>query len=117
MWCITAALIGRHINARLGASPADLLERLPGAAATGRPPEFIGPRPVGTVNILLLGKDERPDEIKAENAGRTDTLMVLRVDFDHGRAGLLSISRDMTVALPNLEAHSTGFPGGLRSRH
>jgi LCP family protein required for cell wall assembly len=65
----------------------------------------VGPLPTGVVNILLLGKDERPDEIEADAAGRTDSMMVLRIDFDHRRAKLLSIPRDMLVALPNLEAH------------
>jgi polyisoprenyl-teichoic acid--peptidoglycan teichoic acid transferase len=57
----------------------------------------------GIVNILLLGKDERPDELGAPT--RTDTMMILRVDFDNGTAKLLALPRDIWLALPGFEEY------------
>jgi LCP family protein required for cell wall assembly len=88
---------------------AALLAPLP-AAPAGPIPAIPAPAPTeppvtGVVHILLLGKDERPREMLAGAAGRTDSMMVLRLDFDHGRARLLSFPRDMIVALPGLGAY------------
>lgn len=88
---------------------------------TGQPqftiPDWQG---VERVNILLLGIDEREQEI---GPWRTDTLMLATVDPISKTAGLLSIPRDLWVAIPGFEtegkintAHFIGdaqnYPGG-----
>ena len=54
--------------------------------------------PTGTLYLLLLGVDARPDQIS--QAVRTDTMMVARIDFDNGNVRLLSLPRDMWLAMP-----------------
>ncbi|MFN8439291.1 MAG: LCP family protein [Caldilineaceae bacterium] len=46
-----------------------------------------------TVNILLLGSDRRP------NTGiwRTDVIMIVALDLEHGRAGVISFPRDIWI--------------------
>ena len=46
------------------------------------------------VNIMLLGVDKRADDV-----GRSDTLMVASVDMDSHKAALLSVPRDTRVAI------------------
>lgn len=54
--------------------------------------------PTGTVYLLFLGVDARPDQFS--QAVRTDTMMVARIDFDKGNVRLLSLPRDMWLAMP-----------------
>lgn len=44
------------------------------------------------MQVMILGVDSRKDDV-----GRSDTLMVASVDFDHDKAGLLSVPRDTRV--------------------
>ena len=75
---------------------------------------------VERVNILLLGIDEREQET---GPWRTDTMMLATIDPISKTAGLLSIPRDLWVAIPGFEtegkintAHFIGdaqdYPGG-----
>lgn len=75
---------------------------------------------VERVNILLLGIDEREQE---SGPWRTDTMMLATVDPISKTAGLLSIPRDLWVAIPGFDtegkintAHFIGdaqdYPGG-----
>jgi len=75
---------------------------------------------VERVNILLLGIDEREQE---QGPWRTDTMMLATVDPISKTAGLLSIPRDLWVAIPGFDtegkintAHFIGdlekYPGG-----
>src|SRR4030081_3873810 len=49
----------------------------------------------GRMNILLMGIDQRPDETGANgDPGRTDSLMLVSLDFDDHLATLVSIPRD-----------------------
>ncbi len=85
-------------------------------------PEVVVPdwQGVERVNILLLGIDERSQE---QGPWRTDTMMVATVDPISKTAGLLSIPRDLWVAIPGFDtegkintAHFIGdlqkYPGG-----
>ena len=70
------------------------------------------------VNILLLGIDKRPDEQFA----RTDTMILVTIDPATGRAGMLSIPRDLWVTIPgytenrintaHYQGDKNGYPGG-----
>jgi LCP family protein required for cell wall assembly len=54
--------------------------------------------PLGRLNILLLGVDRRPEETFAS---RTDTMILTTLSAPDNYIGLLSIPRDLWVALPN----------------
>jgi len=114
--CLTLGFIGYYINysnqaLAANTTPMQPIEALqtivpglptPEPSLTPTQVPSITPIPVsGVANILLLGKDERPDQ--QGEPTRTDTMMVLRVDFDHHTAKLLALPRDIWLALPNLE--------------
>jgi LCP family protein required for cell wall assembly len=51
-----------------------------------------------TLNILVLGSDQRANEPN----WRTDVMMIVALDLDGGRAGVISIPRDLFLAeIPN----------------
>jgi polyisoprenyl-teichoic acid--peptidoglycan teichoic acid transferase len=50
--------------------------------------------------ILVLGSDARPDELKRGEVGRTDTLLLFVGDRALPRVAMLSVPRDLWVAIP-----------------
>ena len=68
----------------------------------GTTPVTEPPRP-GSMNVLLLGSDIRPDE--EEKYGRSDTLMVLHVDPDADYVSVLSLPRDLRVYLNDMHGY------------
>ncbi len=71
----------------------------PFSSITGGRPANVAP---GAMNILLLGSDSRnPDNDTANgDHSRSDTLILMHVQADHKHAYLISIPRDMWVAIP-----------------
>jgi LCP family protein required for cell wall assembly len=77
----------------------------PSNTATAEPPSpptaTPGPTPTidpvapltHTMNILVLGSDRRPDTTN----WRTDVIMIVALDFEHQRAGIISLPRDIYV--------------------
>jgi LCP family protein required for cell wall assembly len=71
------------------------------------------------INVLILGTDQRPDD---PVASRTDTMIVVTLDPATGKAGMLSLPRDLWVTVPGFgeakinTAYQTGeirgYPGG-----
>lgn len=68
-------------------------------------------------NILVLGSDKRAGAGgEFEEAGRSDTTMIIRIDPDQGRIAALSIPRDLKVEIPEFgtekfnAAYSVGGP-------
>lgn len=51
-------------------------------------------------SVLVMGSDARPDELKRGEAGRTDTLLLVVADRATPRLALLSVPRDLWVAIP-----------------
>lgn len=51
----------------------------------------------GTINILLLGTDARPDEVAAT---RTDAIVLVHINQKSGRVSMLSLPRDLWVDYP-----------------
>src|SRR6266567_6329061 len=51
-------------------------------------------------SLLILGSDARPDEVKLGAVGRTDTLLLLVADRATPRLAMVSIPRDLWVAIP-----------------
>lgn len=70
----------------------------------------------GPETILLLGSDKRAGAEFAEDPGRSDTTMLLRLDPEKGLISVLSIPRDLKVEIPGFgtgkfnEAYSYGGP-------
>jgi LCP family protein required for cell wall assembly len=66
--------------------------------------------PEGTVNIIILGSDQRPYEY----GHRTDTMMLLSLDPQGGKATLLSFPRDLYVFIPGwrMDRINTADPNG-----
>ena len=54
----------------------------------------------GPETILLLGSDKRAGAEFAEDPGRSDTTMLLRLDPEKGLISVLSIPRDLKVEIP-----------------
>ncbi len=50
--------------------------------------------------ILLLGSDARPDELRRNAVGRTDTLLVLVADRATPQVAMVSVPRDLWVSIP-----------------
>jgi LCP family protein required for cell wall assembly len=71
-------------------------------AQSGEAPSRI----VGPLNYLLIGSDNRPGEGDGE---RTDTIIVAHIPASLDRAYLISIPRDLRVAIPPFLP--TGFTG------
>jgi LCP family protein required for cell wall assembly len=51
----------------------------------------------GTLNVLVLGVDKRPNNQVEGYGSRSDTLMIVQIEPDTGKIELLSIPRDMYV--------------------
>jgi LCP family protein required for cell wall assembly len=50
--------------------------------------------------ILILGSDARPDELKRGEVGRTDTLLLFVADRATPKIAMVSVPRDLWVAVP-----------------
>ena len=67
-------------------------------------------------NILILGSDKRAGAEFAEDPGRSDTTMLLRLDPDNDAIALMSIPRDLKAEVPGVgtakfaEAYAYGGP-------
>lgn len=72
----------------------------PTATVTAAPTATAAPKSIHeTDNILVLGMDQRP----GEGAWRTDTIMVVAIDYDANQVGVVSIPRDLWVEIPGYE--------------
>ncbi|HWR41174.1 MAG TPA: LCP family protein [Patescibacteria group bacterium] len=72
----------------------------PPAGRGGSAPAPVQETLNGRMNILLLGVDDAVTENGAENARRSDTMIVAAVDPEAGSLSLLSIPRDTRVNIP-----------------
>ena len=102
--------------ALIHASPAVPTDTL---TATPWPTPIWPPSPLDqTDNILIMGIDQRPDEV----GWRTDTLMAVAIDRQSNQVGVISIPRDLYVEIPGLGngrinqvdyfGEETEYPGG-----
>ncbi len=74
----------------------------PRPAPPASPPRsaLLPPLPGERVNILLLGLDQRDDERAAGIPARSDTMVLVTLDPATRSGGLLSLPRDLWVAIP-----------------
>ena len=69
----------------------------PAPTNTPAPTVVVKPKSIQeTENYLILGMDQRP----GERGWRTDTIIVVAVDYEAKQVGLLSIPRDLWVEIP-----------------
>lgn len=55
----------------------------------------------GRLNVLLMGIDQRPDEVGPNgDPGRTDSMLLVSINFDAHIASMVSIPRDGFVVIP-----------------
>ncbi len=84
----------------------DFDQNPPPFAAAGQNDAVALPTPqpaesTGRMNILLMGIDQRPDEaVAGGDPGRTDSLLLVSLDFDDHLASMVSIPRDGFVVIP-----------------
>jgi LCP family protein required for cell wall assembly len=102
--------VGRpNINAEAAAAQSNSGTPQPGAAGLPANPNLPQSTPqltpwdgVGRVTVLLLGLDYR-DWQANEKYSRSDTMILLTLDPLNKTAGILSIPRDMWVAIPGFD--------------
>jgi LCP family protein required for cell wall assembly len=79
-------------------------EDLPPFAAAGQADPAPIPEsnsPAGRLTVLLMGIDQRPDEaVSGGDPGRTDSMLLVSVDYDAHTASMVSIPRDGFVVIP-----------------
>jgi LCP family protein required for cell wall assembly len=91
----------------------------PAPTATPAPTVVVKPKSIkDTENFLILGMDQRP----GERGWRTDTIIVVAIDYDAKQVGLLSIPRDLWVNIPgygmgrinqvDVQGEVQKYPGG-----
>ncbi len=68
------------------------------SALPAKEPVFVQVEAAERLNILMMGVDARPDDTSLP---RTDTIMVLSLDWAAGTVDLLSIPRDLWVPVPD----------------
>jgi polyisoprenyl-teichoic acid--peptidoglycan teichoic acid transferase len=84
----------------------DFDQNPPPFAAAGQSDAVPMPTPAptqssGRMNILLMGIDQRPDEAAINgDPGRTDSLLLVSLDFDDQLASMVSVPRDGFVVIP-----------------
>jgi anionic cell wall polymer biosynthesis LytR-Cps2A-Psr (LCP) family protein len=65
----------------------------------------------GAKNILLVGIDQRPDQINGE-ALRSDSIILLHINKDHSSGYLISLPRDSYVNIPAYDNGAQTWAGG-----
>jgi polyisoprenyl-teichoic acid--peptidoglycan teichoic acid transferase len=91
----------------------------PAPTPTAAPTVVVKPKSIkDTENFLILGMDQRP----GERGWRTDTIIVVAIDYDAKQVGLLSIPRDLWVNIPgygmgrinqvDVQGEIQKYPGG-----
>lgn len=95
----TATAVSTTVVAAVATAPQ------PPAAATApqaAPTPDLRPPLTRTLNILVLGSDRRPNTPN----WRTDVMMIVALDLDANRAGVISIPRDLYLEkIPNHQAN------------
>jgi LCP family protein required for cell wall assembly len=79
------------------AAPVDAATPIPSATQVTDP----APEESGHLTILLMGIDQRPDEaVPGGDPGRTDSMVLVSIDFDEHVVSMVSIPRDGFVVIP-----------------
>ncbi|GLW27396.1 LCP family protein [Actinoplanes regularis] len=65
----------------------------------------------GAKNILLVGIDQRPDELNGEPV-RSDSIILLHINKDHRSGYMISLPRDSYVSIPAYDNGVQSYAGG-----
>lgn len=84
--------------------------------------EQIDPQKVfgkDAINLVYFGLDKNDERVETLGSFRTDTIMVMHVDFANKKVGILSIPRDTYVPIANKNYsdkinHAFPFGGGIK---
>lgn len=96
-------VLGRRAAARVIIEhPPPAISVEPILDITDLPLEVRQPPLKNTQNYLIAGLDRRPDN---PGSGLTDTLIVIAIDNETGRVGLISVPRDTAVEIPKHRVH------------
>ncbi len=75
----------------------------PNTAAVQAAQQAVDPDVPGEpVNILLIGSDQRSGALGVDTRGRSDSLILIRMDGDRGFISMLSFPRDLYVNVPGM---------------
>ena len=77
-----------------------LADTIKHAAPAIRTPEITPAQAGKAQTILMLGSDRRFSDIKLKERGRSDTLMLVRLDPKQEATAVMSIPRDLKVLIP-----------------
>jgi LCP family protein required for cell wall assembly len=93
---VAGALFANQVANRALSNPLnDSAEVKDAAAVLAPPPRNLPDRPT---NILVIGSDRRPKD--GSSGGRSDTIILVRLDFKRGFISMLSFPRDLYVPIP-----------------
>jgi LCP family protein required for cell wall assembly len=79
----------------------DLADTIKHAAPAIKTPEITPAQAGKAQTILVLGSDRRFADIKLHDRGRSDTLMLVRLDPRQEATAVMSIPRDLKVVIPD----------------
>ncbi|GIE85208.1 LCP family protein [Actinoplanes regularis] len=65
----------------------------------------------GAKNLLLVGIDQRPDELNGEPL-RSDSIILLHINKDHTSGYMISLPRDSYVSIPAFDNGAQSYGGG-----
>lgn len=93
---VSGVLFAERVANRALSNPNnDTVDVKEAAKVLAEPPKNLPDRPT---NILVIGSDRRPRDGSA--GGRSDTLILVRLDFKRGFVSMLSFPRDLFVSIP-----------------
>jgi LCP family protein required for cell wall assembly len=78
----------------------NLTDKIINAAPAIKTPEITPAQAGKAQTILMLGSDRRFSDIKLKDRGRSDTLMLVRLDPHQQATSVMSIPRDLKVLIP-----------------
>jgi LCP family protein required for cell wall assembly len=102
-WLLILVVGGAAATALYAAKLADRALSNPGndSAQVRQARKILDPHlPGRPYNILIIGSDKRPGKQGRGDNGRSDTLILVRLDFKAGFISMLSFPRDLYVPIP-----------------
>jgi LCP family protein required for cell wall assembly len=85
----------------------DIGDRITGQNHRLKVPQLVRAQVGGPQTILLIGSDVRKADRLAHRPGRSDTMMLVRLDPDRNKIAVLSIPRDLKVNIVLPDGRST----------
>ena len=110
-------------NSDLNATPSPTLKPSPVSTDTPEPSATVGPTPEPTaeptpepyqfkaniLNVLLLGLDGSTERYDKNYLPKTDTMMLLAINFDENKVDIISFPRDSYIRVPVDDARKSSY--------